>query len=104
MRESRNVQRQGVSEFECTPVEVSREKRNGEEWNLVIMRKANDGAKVKMTYKEIADVGKGTFGTVRKMITFEGSTFALKCLEHDPRCHIDRHLECTFPRHSYKFV
>ncbi|XP_022663059.1 glycogen synthase kinase-3 beta-like isoform X2 [Varroa jacobsoni] len=85
MRESRNVHRQGVSEFECTPVEVSREKRNGEEWNLVIMRKANDGAKVKMTYKEIADVGKGTFGTVRKMITFEGSTFALKCLEHDPR-------------------
>lgn len=91
-KDSRPAQRRGMSELECTPVEVSREERDGEEWNLVTMRKANDGSKVRITYREVADVGKGTFGTVRKVVTIEGSTFALKRLDHDPRCHIDNSL------------
>lgn len=75
-----------MSEFECTPVEVCREKHNGEEWHNVTVRKAKDGNKVKLIYKEVGDVGKGTFGTVRKIVTQDGQTYALKRLEHDPRC------------------
>ncbi|XP_022664387.1 cyclin-dependent kinase 12-like isoform X2 [Varroa destructor] len=74
-----------MSEFECTPVEVCREKHNGEEWHNVTVRKAKDGNKVKLIYKEVGDVGKGTFGTVRKIVTQDGQTYALKRLEHDPR-------------------
>ncbi|OQR70986.1 glycogen synthase kinase-3 beta-like [Tropilaelaps mercedesae] len=74
-----------MSEFECTPVEVNNEKREGEEWKVAIVRKAKDGSKVKLSFKEAGDVGKGTFGTVRKIVTIDGGTYALKKLEHDPR-------------------
>lgn len=74
-----------MSEFECTPVEVSREERNGEEWHVACVKKATDGNKVRLIYREVGDVGKGTFGTVQKILTIEGSTYALKRLEHDPR-------------------
>ncbi|OQR70122.1 glycogen synthase kinase-3 beta-like, partial [Tropilaelaps mercedesae] len=75
-----------MSVFECTPVEISREEVEGETWNVVYVRKASDGGKVKIAYREVEDVGKGTFGTVRKVETIEGSTYALKRLDHDPRC------------------
>lgn len=76
-----------MSEFDCTPVEVSCEDRNGQEWRVACVRKASDGNKVRLTFRDVGDVGKGTFGTVQKIVTVEGSTYALKKLEHDPRCY-----------------
>lgn len=81
-----------MSEFECTPVEVNQEKHDGEEWKCVTVRKAKDGSKMKFSYKEAGDVGKGTFGTVRKVISQDGSMYALKRLEHDPRWGDTRYL------------
>lgn len=74
-----------MSEFNYTPVEEQSETRNGERWIVVPVHKAKKMQQCKLSYRVVADIGKGTFGTVKKIVTPDGEQYAMKQVEYDPR-------------------
>ncbi|XP_003748449.2 glycogen synthase kinase-3 beta-like [Galendromus occidentalis] len=74
-----------MSEFDFTPVEREIETVDGQYWNVVVVNKARKMSKCKFRFRIAEDIGQGTFGTVKEIITPRGDHFAMKQLEYDPR-------------------
>lgn len=74
-----------MSEFDFTPVEEDIVYRDGEEWSVVTVLKAKKMTKCKFYFRVADDIGKGTFGMVRDIVTPDGEHYAMKQLEYDPR-------------------
>lgn len=74
-----------MSEFNVTPVEQVSEIHDGERYFTVPVHKARKMQTSKFTFRVIGKIGKGTFGTVQKVITPEGEQYAMKEVEFDPR-------------------